>query len=59
MEIKINFNMDNAAFENDVERQTSLILLKIANDVQCGIKSGKPRDLNGNTIGSWEITDTD
>lgn len=59
MEIKINVNLDNAAFEkqgNDVE--LSRILSEFAKTLYFAKLEkdyGNFRDINGNKVGTWEI----
>lgn len=47
-------DMNNAAFEENPE-ELSDILRRIADNVADGCTSGYPRDLNGNSVGYWEI----
>ena len=56
MEFKMSFNMDNAAFDSHlVEDETARILKKVSSRVEHGACEGKITDINGNTIGNWEI----
>jgi len=55
MEFKLQFNMDNAAFEEDDAGEVGKILEKVADDFISGLVSGGVRDSNGNTVGTWEI----
>ena len=52
--MKIDFDTDNAAFEYK-EMEIARILCKIARQIESGATSGKVLDINGNTIGSFEI----
>ena len=55
MEFRLQFNMDNAAFEDNAGEVES-ILNEIADQFQRGlVRSGAIRDSNGNAIGEWEI----
>ncbi|HEB29335.1 MAG TPA: hypothetical protein ENI15_00455 [Spirochaetes bacterium] len=62
MKFKLEFNMDNAAFE-DADIMYSVIafievegiLNKVADDYQSGDIAGAIRDSNGNAVGKWEI----
>ncbi len=51
----INFNMDNSAFENNEEREAARILEHIADQIKRMEVHGKCVDINGNTIGKWDI----
>ena len=57
MNLKININLDNAAFED--EGEISRILRKLADKISYdgSIDSGKIIDINGNSVGTWEITE--
>jgi hypothetical protein len=56
----LTINTDNAAFE-DADRNTELarILRKTAKALESYrfIKGDNVRDLNGNTVGHWELKD--
>lgn len=58
---KVTINTDNAAFgEEYYEKAAEIkrILEKIINDLDLGIVEKAPIiDLNGNKVGSWELTD--
>jgi len=55
MECTIKFDMDNAAFDNEPQRETSSLLIELASRVlNKGCQSGTTypiRDSNGNKIG--------
>jgi hypothetical protein len=61
MEITIKINLDNAAFEkngNDVE--LSRILEEFARScyfAKLEESKGNLRDVNGNKVGTWEVTE--
>ena len=63
MKLKIEFGMDNAAFDMDDAvfdndgraEEASRILHEIAQDVIDGSESGDIRDVNGNLIGMYKI----
>jgi hypothetical protein len=57
MNFMVNFNMDNATFEETPEIEIRDHLVKIANMVMGGRVFGTIMDTNGNKIGDWEITD--
>lgn len=52
----LTIETDNAAFEHsmidEIERITRRVMLRIA----AGETSGKIMDINGNTVGRWELT---
>jgi len=55
----IKIETDNAAFEGSgCGRELSRILARLAaeiKDADTRADSGKLRDINGNTVGSWEL----
>lgn len=53
MDFKLTINMDNAAFEDRSE--LTRILRGIARRPEEGQQDGQVRDINGNTVGYWEI----
>lgn len=57
MKLKININLDNAAFED--EGEISRILRQLADKISYDgrIDGGKIMDVNGNSVGTWEITE--
>ena len=57
MEMKISFNMDNAAFEGDPAHEVTAILTRILARVEDGMTTASISDSNGNKIGQWEIED--
>jgi len=56
MKFKIEFGMDNAAFEEQAE-EVSRILTETAHKVRHGEDFGNIRDINGNRIGEWSLAD--
>jgi hypothetical protein len=56
MKFKMSFSMDNAAFEGFPGGYAAEILREIAEDVEDGTTSGGVMDINGDTIGNYEIT---
>ena len=54
--MKVQFNTDNAAFEENAQEEISRILCKIARQVETGSEAGAVIDYNGNKIGRWDIT---
>lgn len=53
--LKLQFDIDNAAFDEDTEREAAAVLQHVVDALINGECSGKIRDKNGNTIGEWEI----
>jgi hypothetical protein len=56
--VKIEFKTGNSTFSDEAkELEIARILKKIAYQIATGYDNDKIRDINGNTIGSWEITE--
>ena len=53
--MKIQFDTDNAAFEEYGDAEVRRILEEIADKVEHGYDHGSIMDINGNKIGSWEL----
>ena len=62
MNFKLDFEMNNAAFDDDPIETAKEILNAVAAGLNIDFGDGKMRtreyilDVNGNTIGEWEIT---
>ena len=56
MEIRINIETDNAAFEDD-PRELARILQLIAAKLGRGDTSGREKDMNGNTVATFTVRD--
>lgn len=58
-EMKIEFNTDSAAFDNDcggsLEYETIRILRDIIDEIKSGRTYGSIMDINGNKVGTWEL----
>lgn len=54
MKITIEINTDNAAFEDNLG-EVQHIIREIAKKIEQGRECGKCMDLNGNSVGEWEI----
>lgn len=54
MSFRIEFDTDNAAFEDALYEETKRILEDISDQIYYGHREGTIRDSNGNRIGSWE-----
>ena len=55
MELKIEINMDNAAFEGTPEMELTYLLHKVGCRITAGEIQGKILDSNGNFCGAFEI----
>ena len=56
--LTVSIETDNAAFDDDAEgacTESARILRVIAGALEAGALSGKARDINGNTVGNWEL----
>lgn len=60
MTLKIEFETDNAAFD-DINGPAEIrrILSEIAGRIVLGSVSGNIRDINGNRIGKYELTEVE
>jgi hypothetical protein len=47
----------NAAFEDDPCYALSYLVRDVADDLLIGKRKGKVSDPNGNTVGTWSLTD--
>ncbi len=52
---KLTFKTDNAAFEEDKSIEVARILRDVATKIETGKTSGKIFDINGNSIGRFEL----
>ena len=66
MRFSLTFSMDNSAFDvggdnnaDEVVRILHTVADQIDAEGALGNPFGRVRDLNGNTIGRWGVTDTD
>lgn len=58
MKLKIEFACDNAAFENGkLLPEAARIIRDAATKVEGGREAGACRDINGNWVGHWSLTD--
>ena len=58
MKFTLEFDCDNAAFEESPEMEIAAILRRAARNVVEGYRQTAPcLDTNGNTVGRWRITD--
>jgi len=56
MKCKIEFAMNNAAFEDSPATEAARILRAIANSIALGYEGGPCADINGNTVGVWAVS---
>jgi hypothetical protein len=58
MKFTLEFDMDNAAFDEGND-EAPRILRKLAGTIEdfSAGSGGKIRDINGNTVGHWEVTE--
>lgn len=55
--IEVEYDIDNAAFDETPLPETKRIFGEIVDLIASGHDGGSIQDKNGNTIGSWRITD--
>lgn len=54
---KLSFKTGNDAFQDgNKEYEVSRILKELAEKVENGSDGGKIKDINGNTIGEWDLS---
>ena len=56
MKLQLNITMDNAAFEADPLSEATRILRNVADRMDGGSWGGPLKDINGNTVGTFDIT---
>ena len=54
--VRIEFNTENAAFEEGGIEEITRILLRLVQKIGAGLEAGSILDVNGNRIGSWDIS---
>lgn len=59
MELTIKINLDNAAFEGKRRRAAEVrrVLEQVTEGIADARTDGRCADVNGNTVGTWEITE--
>lgn len=58
MRFTLSFDMDNAAFHDGANTETTRLLREVADDIELdGADCGELRDINGNNVGLWAILD--
>lgn len=55
MQFKLEINLDNAAFQDDLGWELGKCIDYAVSDIGLGLTKGKMRDSNGNTVGQWEL----
>jgi hypothetical protein len=55
MKLIVNIDMDNAAFADCPATEAARILRRIAKKMEEGEDGGKVMDVNGNSVGNWEV----
>lgn len=56
MNITINVNLDNSAFEENQAELSEIVAQQIPHNLKPG-DTGRLKDSNGNTVGSYEVQD--
>lgn len=59
MEFTLNIDCDNAAFDGDPADEIVRLLHVVAMKIEGGYRDGNLVDLNGNTVGDFELTEPD
>ena len=55
MKLTLEFEMDNAAFDDNPLTEAARILREAAGMLDTGTDNGKLRDVNENTVGRFEV----
>lgn len=56
MAFTLTMATENAAFEDMPEYEVARILRKVADQIEDGDTTGRVRDINGNTVGAYDLT---
>ena len=54
----VRLRLDDAAFAEDEPAEVARILREVAKDVANGYQGDGLRDINGNSIGAWQLLGT-
>ena len=54
--LTITFETENAAFEGDKLREIAKMVRQVAEKIEAGRDSGKIMDVNGNSIGTFDVS---
>ena len=55
MKITIEFAVDNAAFDELPASEAARIVREVSDRIEGGEEGGMLRDINGNTVGRWDV----
>lgn len=55
MSFQITMDTSNAAFTENDMCEVARILRDVATSLESGSENGKCRDINGNTVGTWQL----
>ena len=58
MKFNCEIKTENAAFTDNLNDEIARILNVIATKIRSGDTYGLAKDLNGNTVGTWDINET-
>lgn len=53
----VKINTGNAAYTHDPEYEIASNLQEIASDLNNGVRRGRVMDHNGNSVGTWELSE--
>ena len=53
----VKIDTDNAAYTDDPEYEITSNLQEIASDLNNGVRRGRVMDHNGNSVGTWELSE--
>lgn len=53
----VKINTDNAAYTEDPEYEIASNLQEIVSDLNHGLRRGRVMDHNGNSVGTWELSE--
>lgn len=53
----VKINTGNAAYTDDPEYEIASNLREIASDLNNGVRRGRVMDHNGNSVGTWELSE--
>ena len=53
----VKINTGNAAYSEDPEYEIASNLQEIASDLNNGVRRGRVMDHNGNSVGTWELSE--
>lgn len=54
---QLHFDTSNEAFSDSPAREAARILRKVARRLESGETDGRIRDVNGNTVGRFDLTE--